>query len=51
MPQEKPNEIKRVTGAQHGDLVGQIEDRVLVPTPYSPAVFPSERTVDDTQPH
>jgi len=44
-------EIKRVTGAQHGDLVGQIEDRVLVPTPYSPAVFPSEQTLDDTQPH
>jgi heme-degrading monooxygenase HmoA len=24
-------EIKRVTAAQHGDLVGEIEDRVLVP--------------------
>jgi heme-degrading monooxygenase HmoA len=29
-------EIKRVTSARHGDLVGAIEDRVLVPTPYSP---------------
>ena len=25
------SEIKRVTSAQHGDLVGAIEDRVLVP--------------------
>src|ERR671925_277077 len=25
-------EIKRVTSAQHGDLVGAIEDRVLTPT-------------------
>ncbi|MCU0492574.1 MAG: NIPSNAP family protein [Chloroflexaceae bacterium] len=24
-------EVKRVTGAQHGDLVGEIEDRVLLP--------------------
>ena len=31
-------EIKRVTGAQHGNLVGTIEDRVLVPTGYSPSV-------------
>ena len=29
-------EIKRVTSARHGDLVGAIEDRVLVATPYSP---------------
>jgi hypothetical protein len=29
-------EIKRVTSAQHGDLVGAIEDRLLVPTAYSP---------------
>ena len=26
--------IKRVTSAEHGDLVGTIEDRVLVPTSY-----------------
>jgi heme-degrading monooxygenase HmoA len=31
-------EIKRVTSAAHGDLVGAIEDRVLVPTSYSPAL-------------
>jgi heme-degrading monooxygenase HmoA len=30
-------EIKRVTGAKHGDLVGTIEDRLLMPTAYSPA--------------
>ncbi|MFO7167943.1 MAG: NIPSNAP family protein [Chloroflexota bacterium] len=29
-------EIKRVTNAEHGDLVGAIEDRVLVPVDYSP---------------
>ena len=27
---EEWKEIKRVTGAQHGDLVGDIEDRVLI---------------------
>ena len=32
------SEIKRVTSAQHGDLVGAIEDRVLVPTDYAPSV-------------
>lgn len=29
-------EIKRVTAAAHGDLVGQIEDRMLAETDYSP---------------
>ena len=29
-------EIKRVTNAEHGDLVGEIEDRLLIPTVYSP---------------
>src|SRR5713226_6025983 len=29
-------EIKRVTTTEHGDLVGEIEDRVLTPTTYSP---------------
>jgi heme-degrading monooxygenase HmoA len=29
-------EIKRVTSAQHGDLVGAIEDRVLAQMDYSP---------------
>jgi len=31
-------EVKRTTAARHGDLVGEIEDRVLVPVPYSPVV-------------
>ena len=31
-------DIKRVTNAQHGELVGEIEDRVLVPTSYAPKV-------------
>jgi hypothetical protein len=30
-------EIKRVTSAQHGALVGAIEDRILTPLDYSPA--------------
>lgn len=31
-------EIKRVTAAEHGDLVGAIEDRLMTPTDYSPAL-------------
>ena len=31
-------EIKRRTGAQHGALVGEIAERVLRPTAYSPAL-------------
>jgi len=30
-------EIKRITSAEHGVLVGEIEDRVLTPLDYSPA--------------
>ncbi len=30
-------EIKRVTSAEHGVMVGQIEDRLLTQTDYSPA--------------
>jgi heme-degrading monooxygenase HmoA len=33
---EEWQEIKRVTSARHGDLVGSIEDRVLFLTDYSP---------------
>ena len=29
-------DIKRVTAAEHGDLVGEMEDRVLTPTADSP---------------
>lgn len=39
MADEKWKEIKRITSAQHGDLVGAIEDRVLVQTPYSPSAI------------
>jgi len=38
MADEEWKQIKRVTSAAHGDLVGEIQDRVLVPTPYSPAL-------------
>ncbi len=31
-------DIKRATSAMHGDLVGEIEDRMLVATDYSPSV-------------
>ena len=31
------SEIKRVTHAEHGLMVGQIEDRLLAPVDYSPA--------------
>ena len=30
-------EIKRVTSAEHGVMVGEVEDRVLAPLDYSPA--------------
>jgi hypothetical protein len=41
---EEWKEIKRATAAEHGDLVGEIEDRVLTPTAHSPAaVAPSIR--------
>jgi hypothetical protein len=33
---EEWKEIKRAVNAQRGDLVGEIEDRVLMPTAYSP---------------
>ncbi len=38
MADEGWEEIKRVTSVKHGDLVSAIEDRVLVPTGYSPSV-------------
>src|SRR5206468_4723687 len=37
MADDEWKEIKRVTSGQHGDLVGAIEDRVLVPTNYTPS--------------
>jgi heme-degrading monooxygenase HmoA len=38
MADEEWREIKRVTREQHGDLVGEIESRVLLPTSYSPVL-------------
>jgi NIPSNAP len=32
---EEWREVKRATAARHGDLFGEIEDRVLVEVPYS----------------
>lgn len=32
---EEWSKIKQVTVAEHGDLVGAIEDRVLIPTSYA----------------
>src|SRR5262245_40757857 len=37
MADDEWKEIKRLTSAEHGQLVGAIEDRTLVPTSYSPA--------------
>lgn len=39
MADEEWQEIKRLTSAEHGTLVGAIEDRVLVPTAYSSPAF------------
>ena len=36
MADDEWKEIKRATSAAHGDLVGEIEDRVLVSTSYFP---------------
>jgi heme-degrading monooxygenase HmoA len=41
MADEEWKEIKRMTKEKHGDLVGTIEDRVLVPASYSRAASPS----------
>jgi hypothetical protein len=41
MADEEWSEIKHVTGAAHGKLVGTIEDRILMPTGYSPLVVHS----------
>lgn len=39
MADEEWKAIKRVTSAAHGDLVGAITERVLVPTSYSPSLL------------
>jgi len=35
---EEWKKIKKLTNTQHGDLVGVIEERTLVPTNYSPPI-------------
>jgi hypothetical protein len=35
---EEWKEIKKTTNARHGDLVGEIHDRTLTPTSYSPTI-------------
>ncbi len=42
MADEDWQEIKRVTAAEHGDLVGTIEDRILRATDYSAALVPPQ---------
>jgi hypothetical protein len=37
MADEEWAEIKRITSAEHGGLVGEIQDRLLVLTDYSPS--------------
>ena len=44
MADQEWKDIKRITSAQHGDLVGAIEDRILTITDYSPSVLPSAET-------
>ena len=39
MADQEWKEIKRITSAQYGDLVGEIEDRVLSETDYSSHSF------------
>ena len=36
MKDEEWKEIKRRTGKRHGQLVGEMQDRILTVTPYSP---------------
>jgi heme-degrading monooxygenase HmoA len=36
---EEWKEIKRLTAGQHGDLVGEIQERVLTPLSYSPQLL------------
>jgi hypothetical protein len=35
---EEWKEIKKITNARNGDLVGEIQDRTLTPTSYSPTI-------------
>jgi len=39
---EEWQRVRKETNARHGDLVGLIEERILVPTSYSPTTFANE---------
>jgi heme-degrading monooxygenase HmoA len=41
---EEWKDIKRVTNAKHGDLVGKIEEKVIVPTAYSPRLSSAKQS-------
>jgi hypothetical protein len=45
MADQEWKDIKRLTSAQHGDLVGEIKDRVLIMTGYSPSVLSESQRV------
>ncbi len=42
--------IKRLTNAQHGDLVGVIEERTLIPTSYRPSIIRTRIEEDRVRP-
>ena len=46
---EEWKEIKKITNARHGDLVGEIQDRMLTPTGYSPAILAAPSSGQKTQ--
>ncbi len=39
---EEWKQIKKSTNARYGDLVGEIQDRTLIPTGYSPSLLKTE---------
>ena len=41
MADQERKDIKKATGAQHGRLVGEIQEKVLIPTSYSSSRSPS----------
>ena len=47
---EEWKEIKRVTNAKHGDLVGEIQEKVILPTTYSPIISSTKRSKKTQKP-
>lgn len=41
---EEWKRIKQITNAKHGDLVGKIEEKTLLPTNYSPKISRSRKS-------